>query len=151
LALLAIIVIGFVISRSSMIALRSGHEIHSVAVLPFTANNPDPGTALLQDGLTEGVTDALSQMPNLKVMSSATVFRYKGRDGDPQQAGHDLKVDAVLTGRLMQSGDTVAVNAELVNVADGTRLWGQRYNEKMAAVASVQQEIVSDISSKLQL
>jgi serine/threonine protein kinase/tetratricopeptide (TPR) repeat protein len=125
--------------------------IGSVAVLPFTASKLDPGIEFLQEGITEGVADALSQMPNLKVMSSSSVFRYKGRDGDPQQAGRDLKVDAVLTGRMSQLGDTVAVNAELVNVADGSRVWGQRYSEKLANISALQQEIVADISDKLRL
>src|SRR5271168_1143354 len=125
--------------------------IGSVAVLPFTESSADPATEFLQEGISEGITDALSQMPNLKVMASSSVFRYKGKDGDPQQAGKDLKVDAVLTGRMVRSGDTLAVSAELVNVADGSQIWGERYNEKMADISALQQEIVSDISSKLQL
>jgi TolB-like protein/Tfp pilus assembly protein PilF len=128
-----------------------GQQIGSVAVLPFTASKLDPGTEFLQEGITEGVTDALSEMPNLKVMSSSTVFRYKGRDGDPQQAGRDLKVDAVLMGRMSQLGDTIAVNAELVNVTDGSRVWGQRYIEKLSNISALQQEIVADMSEKLRL
>jgi eukaryotic-like serine/threonine-protein kinase len=128
-----------------------GQAVSSVAVLPFTQSGADPSTQFLQEGISEGITDALSQMPNLKVMASSSVFRYKGKDGDPQQAGKDLKVDAVLTGRMVRSGDTVAVRAELVNVADGSQIWGERYNEKMADISALQQEIVSDISSKLQL
>jgi tetratricopeptide (TPR) repeat protein len=84
-------------------------------------------------------------------MSSSSVFRYKGKQGDPQQAGRDLKVDAVLTGRMVQSGDTLAVNAELVNVTDGSQIWGAHYSKKLADVFSLQQEIVGDISSKLRL
>ncbi len=125
--------------------------IGSVAVLPFTESSADPGTEFLQEGISEGITDALSQMPSLKVMASSSVFRYKGKDGDPQQAGKDLKVDAVLTGRMARSGDTLAVSAELVNVADGSQIWGERYNEKMADISALQQEIVSDISGKLQM
>lgn len=128
-----------------------GQKIGSVAVHPFAVSGSDPGTSFLQEGITEGVTDALSQLPNLKVMSSSTVFRYKGRDGDPQQAGHDLKVDAVLTGHMSQLGDTVAVNAELVNVIDGSHMWGHRYSEKLANISSLQQEIEADISDKLRL
>jgi len=128
-----------------------GQAVGSVAVLPFTQSGSDPATEFLQEGISEGITDALSQMPNLKVMASSSVFRYKGKDGDPQQAGKDLKVDAVLTGRMVRSGDTLAVRAELVNVADGSQIWGERYNEKMADISALQQEIVSDISSKLQL
>ena len=131
--------------------MSRSQTISSVAVLPFAGSSSDPGTAFLQEGITEGVTDALSHMPNLKVMSSSSVFRYKGRDGDPQQAGRDLKVDAVVTGRMSQLGDTVAVTAELVNVADDSRIWGQRYSEKLANISALQQEIVSDISDKLRL
>jgi TolB-like protein/Tfp pilus assembly protein PilF/predicted Ser/Thr protein kinase len=132
-------------------SMNRGQAIGSVAVLPFTESSADPTTEFLQEGISEGITDALSQMPNLKVMASSSVFRYKGKDGDPQQAGKDLKVDAVLTGRMVRSGDTLAVRAELVNVADGSQIWGERYNEKMADISALQQEIVSDISSKLQL
>ena len=131
--------------------VNRSQTISSVAVLPFAGLTSDPGTAFLQEGITEGVTDALSHMPNLKVMSSSSVFRYKGRDGDPQQAGHDLKVDAVVTGRMSQLGDTVAVTAELVSVADDSRIWGQRYSENLANISALQQEIVSDISDKLRL
>jgi eukaryotic-like serine/threonine-protein kinase len=123
--------------------------IGSVAVLPFTGSVSDPSATFLEEGITEAVTDALSQMPNLKVTSSNTVFRYKGRDGDPQQAGRDLRVNAILTGHMSELGDTVAVNAELINVADGTRLWGHRYSENKANIPSLQQEIVSDISERL--
>lgn len=84
-------------------------------------------------------------------MASSSVFRYKGRDTDPQQAGRDLKVDAILTGRMVQSGDTLAVNAELVNVSDGSQIWGERYSEKLADVSGLQQEIVRDVSDKLRL
>jgi TolB-like protein/tetratricopeptide (TPR) repeat protein len=125
--------------------------IGSVAVLPFTGSSSDPGMDFLREGISEGITDALSQTPNLKVMASSSVFRYKGKENDPQQAGRDLRVDAILTGRMVQSGDTLAVNAELVNVADGSQIWGERYSEKLANVSALQQEIVRDVSDKLSL
>jgi eukaryotic-like serine/threonine-protein kinase len=127
------------------------HTIRSVAVLPFAGSSSDPETEFLQEGISEGITDTLSQMPRLKVMASSSVFRYKSKQNDPQEAGKYLKVDAVLAGRLVRNGDTLAVNAELVNVADGSQIWGERYTEKMADIPALQQEIVSDISSKLQL
>ena len=146
---LLLLVAGIVFARYG--GMSPGQTISSVAVLPFAGSTSDQGTSFLQEGITEGVTDALSHMPNLKVMSSSSVFRYKGRDGDPQQAGRDLKVDAVVTGRMSQLGDTVAVTAELVSVADDSRIWGQRYSEKLANISALQQEIVSDISDKLRL
>ncbi|HWY05740.1 MAG TPA: protein kinase [Candidatus Acidoferrales bacterium] len=129
--------------------MSRSQAVGSVAVLPFTGSGSDPGTDFLQEGISEGITDALSQIPNLKVMASSSVFRYKWKENDPQQAGKDLKVDAVLTGRIVRIGDNLTVNAELVNVRDGSQIWGERYNEKMANVSALQQEIVSDISSKL--
>ncbi len=148
-ALVLVLVAGVVAARYWWV--NRGQAVSSVAVLPFTQSGSDRSTEFLQEGISEGITDALSQMPNLKVMASSSVFRYKGKDGDPQQAGKDLKVDAVLTGRMARSGDTLAVSAELVNVADGSQIWGERYNEKMADISALQQEIVSDISSKLQM
>jgi serine/threonine protein kinase len=125
--------------------------IKSVAVLPFTGAASDASIESLQEGISEGVTDALSEIPNLKVMSSSTMFRYKGKDKDPQQAGKDLKVDAILTGRMTRTGDTLSINTELVNVADETQIWGQHYNSQLSDVSAVQQEIASDLSAKLRL
>jgi serine/threonine protein kinase/Tfp pilus assembly protein PilF len=123
--------------------------IGSVAVLPFGGSNSDQGTEFLQEGISDGITDALSQLPNLKVMASSSVFRYRGKQSDPQQVGKDLKVDAVVTGRMIQRGDAITVNAELVNVADGSQIWGHSYSKKAADVSALAQEIVSGLSSKL--
>ena len=82
--LLAVVVVG---ARYGW--LSRNQAVGSVAVLPFTGSSSDSGTEYLQEGISEGITDALSQMPNLKVMASSSVLRYKGKDGDPQQAGKD--------------------------------------------------------------
>jgi serine/threonine protein kinase/tetratricopeptide (TPR) repeat protein len=128
-----------------------GQTVHSVAVLPFTGSSANPDAEFLQDGISTGVTDALSQLPGLKVMSSSAAMRYAGGNPDPQKVGSDLKVDAVLVGRIEQQGDAIAVDAELVNAADGSQIWGEQYTEKMANVAMVQQDIVRDISDKLRV
>ena len=125
--------------------------VHSVAVLPFTGSSGNPDAEFLQDGISIGVTDALSQLPGLKVMSSSAAMRYAGKNPDPQKVGGDLKVDAVLVGKIEQQGGTISVNAELVNTADDSQIWGEQYTEKIANVAMVQQEIVRDISDKLRM
>ena len=127
------------------------HSVGSVAVLPFRGMTGNPNTEFLQDGITDGVIDTLSQMPGRRVMSSSSVLRYKGHDADPQKVGKDLHVDAVLTGRIMQRGDALSVNAELVNVTDNSQIWGEQYSEKMADISALQQEIVRDISDRLRL
>jgi TolB-like protein len=123
----------------------------SIAVLPFDNRNRDPETEYLSDGIPESIINSLSQLPQLRVMARSTVFSYKGKDVDPRKVGNDLGVRAVLMGRLIQQGDNLTIRTELVNVADGTELWGQQYNRKLADVFSVQEEIAKEISEKLSL
>src|SRR5262249_57603698 len=96
---------------SGWFALRGGapHNIDSIAVLPFVNANADPNTDYLSDGITEGVINTLSELPQLKVMARSTVFHYKGRDDDQQKVGHDLNVRAVLVGRMMQHAHSKTV------------------------------------------
>src|SRR5438034_10997964 len=123
----------------------------SIAVLPFDNQNRDPDTDYLSDGIPESIINSLSQLPQLRVMARSTVFSYKGKDVDPRKVGHDLGVQAVLMGRLIQQGDNLTIRTELVNVSDGTELWGQQYNRKLADVFAVQEEIAREISEKLRL
>jgi len=89
---------------------RSGHApINSVAVLPFSNANGDPNTEYLSDGITEGVIDRLSGLPNLKVISRTSAFRYKQRDVEPQRVAKELGVEALVTGRVVQRGDDLTV------------------------------------------
>jgi serine/threonine protein kinase/Tfp pilus assembly protein PilF len=126
-------------------------EIHSLAVLPFVNTGKDPDTEYLSDGITESAINDLSQIPGLKVLASSTVFRYKGKDIDPIQVGKDLHVDAAVTGSINQHGDSLIIRANLVNVADGTQIWGDQYNRKMSDLLNMQSEIAREISKQLKL
>jgi TolB-like protein len=132
---------------------KQGAELpaKSIAVLPFDNQNRDPDTDYLSDGIPESIINSLSQLPQLRVMARSTVFSYKGKDVDPRKVGNELGVGAVLMGRLIQQGDNLAIRTELVNVADGTELWGQQYNRKLADVFAVQEEIAREVSEKLRL
>ena len=79
------------------------------------------------------------------------MFRYKGRDVDPQQVGRDLAVEAVLTGRVFQRSNTLVIGAELVDVASGMQIWGQQYRRKLADIFEIQEEISTEICEKLRL
>jgi len=79
------------------------------------------------------------------------VFRYKGKEADPQKVGHDLHVRAVLTGRLLERGDTLIVHAELVDVEKGSQLWGGQYSRKVADLLALQEDLSKEISEKLRL
>jgi len=130
---------------------RSEKAILSIAVLPLENASADSSTEYMSDGITESLINSLSQLPQLKVMPRTTAFRYKGKQVDPQKVGRDLSVDAVLTGRVIQQGENLIIQAELTNVADGSQLWGERYNRKLAGIFSLQEEIAKEISEKLRL
>ncbi len=84
-------------------------------------------------------------------MARDTVFTYKGKTIDPRKVGHDLNVEAVVTGRVLQQGNSLVIRTALVKVADGTELWGEQYNRKLADVSYDTREISREISKKLQL
>src|SRR6201987_684728 len=130
----------------------SGHApINSVAVLPFSNASGDPNAEYLTDGITEGVIDRLSGLPNLKVISRTSSFRYKRRDIDPQKVAKELGVDGLVTGRVVQRGDDLSVSAELVDAREDKQLWGEQDNRRLADAVSVQQEIATAVSGNLRL
>jgi serine/threonine protein kinase/TolB-like protein/Tfp pilus assembly protein PilF len=128
---------------------NSYREISSVAVLPFVNAGNDPNTEYLSDGLTESLINSLSQIPNLAVMSRSSVFHYKGHDVDPQVAARDLKVEGVITGRVVQRGDQLIISAELIDARSNHNLWGDQYDRKLSDVLAVQQDITRAISARL--
>jgi eukaryotic-like serine/threonine-protein kinase len=127
----------------------TGGEISSIAVLPFTNQSGSPDTEYLSDGITESLINDLSKLPKLAVMSRSSVFRYKGHDVDPQTVAKDLKVEAVVTGRVLQRGDQLLIGTELIDARTNRNLWGERYDRKMADLIGVQAEISNAISARL--
>ena len=124
-------------------------KISSIAVLPFVNATADAGNEYLSDGLTESLISTLSQIPDLKVMARSTVFKFKGKEDDPQKIGQSLQVSAVLMGRVTQHGDTLGIQADLVSTLDGSELWGAHYERKLADVTQVQSDITRDLSGRL--
>jgi TolB-like protein/DNA-binding winged helix-turn-helix (wHTH) protein/Tfp pilus assembly protein PilF len=130
---------------------RSGETIDSLAVLPFVNANADPNSEYLSDGITESLINSLSQLPNLKVMSRDSVFRYKGKETNAQTVGHELGVHAILKGRVTQRGDSLNISAELINARDGSHLWGQQYDRKLADMVALREEIAREMASALRM
>jgi serine/threonine protein kinase/Tfp pilus assembly protein PilF len=127
---------------------RSG-EVSSIAVLPFVNQGGNQDTDYLSDGITETLINDLSKLPKLSVMSRSSVFRYKGHDVDPQTVAKDLKVEAVVTGRVLQHGDQLVVSAEMVDARTNRNLWGEEYDRKLADLVNVQQDISGAIAARL--
>ena len=138
---------------AAVLFLRRPHAptIDSLAVLPFTNASGDPGSDYLSEGITGSLTNSLSQLPGLRVTARTIAAHYKGRDSDPQKAGRELGVRAVLSGRVLQRGDMLTIQADLVDVGNGAQLWGDQYNRKTTDILSIQEGIAREISEKLRL
>jgi serine/threonine protein kinase/tetratricopeptide (TPR) repeat protein len=131
--------------------VRVSKIIDSLAVLPFENASRDPEHEYLSDGIAGSLINILATVPKLRVMAQSTVFRYKGRPIDPQVVGRELNVRAVLTGRIMQSGGSLRIGTELVDVPTGSQLWGAQYDRKPGDIFAIQDEISNEISGKLRL
>lgn len=150
LRIVAALLILLLVSAASWLYLRN-KPIHSLAVLPFLNVKPDPNTEYLSDGVTESIINHLSLIPELKVMARSTVFTYKGKELDARKVGRELNVEAVVTGRISNQGNTIVINVDLVRVSDGSQLWGDQFNQTENNILAVQQEISQKVSDALKL
>ncbi len=125
--------------------------IDSLAVLPFVNAGGDPNMEYLSDGIAENLINGLSRFPGLRVVPRSRAFRYKGRTVDSQKAGEELNVRAVLTGRVLQRGDLLNIQVELVDVLRDSQLWGSQFDRKLAEIMTVQEEITREVSTRLKL
>jgi serine/threonine-protein kinase len=126
-----------------------GEAIDSLAVLPFVNASADPNAEYLSEGITEGVINNLSHLRDLKVMSWSSVSRYRRQEPDPQKAGKELGVRAVLAGKIVQHGENLSISVELVDASDSRHLWGEQYNRNVSGILGVQADISKEISRKL--
>ncbi|HKY44728.1 MAG TPA: tetratricopeptide repeat protein, partial [Pyrinomonadaceae bacterium] len=135
--------------RSYLHAGSTEAAVESIAVIPFVNQSNDPNAEWISDGLTESIINKLTQLPNLRVIARSSVFRYKGKQTDPIAVGKELGVRAVLTGRLMQRGESMLISAELIDIRDNKQLWGEQYQRQLADMLSVQREIALEITNNL--
>lgn len=126
-------------------------SINSIAVLPFINAATDPDLDYLADGIPETLINNLSQLAQLIVRSRNSTFRYKGCETDASVVGHELKVQAVLTGRVARHDDLLSISTELVDARDDSHIWGAQYIRKHADVFTLQETIAREIIDKLRL
>ena len=125
------------------------NTISSIAVMPFVNASGNGDLEYLSDGMTETLISSLSQLPNLNVKPRSSVFRYKGRETDPQTIAKALNVQAILNGRVTQRGQDLSLFVELIDVALEKVVWSQQYNRKQSDLVTLQTDIARDVSSRL--
>jgi TolB-like protein/DNA-binding winged helix-turn-helix (wHTH) protein/Flp pilus assembly protein TadD len=123
--------------------------IHSIAVLSFANGSKDPEIDYLAEGLSAEITNSLSRLQNLQVIARSTVSRYQSKQNDAQEVGRNLHVDAVLTGRVGEHGNELDVETELVSVATGAQLWGERFKRRDNDASLLQSAITAKLADRL--
>ena len=126
-------------------------QITSIAVLPFVNEGGKAELEYLSDGMTDTLISSLSQIPNLSVKARSSVFRYKGKDTNPQTIAKELNVQALLNGRIAQLGDQFTLTLELVDAQTENIIWSEQYTRKQTEIISLQSHIARDVSNKLRL
>jgi TolB-like protein/DNA-binding winged helix-turn-helix (wHTH) protein len=144
-----VLVIAVGLGALSLALLYRHPDADSIAVLPFTNGGGDSNSDYLSDGITESLIGNLAHIPQLKVKSRSSVFRYKGKDVDAQKAGNELGVSALVSGRVTSRGDTIEVTAELIDVRDNTEIWEHHYSGRGTDIVALQMQIAGDIAEKL--
>lgn len=133
---------------------RSVHpdkSISAIAVLPLANRSNQPDMEYLSEGMTESLINALSQLPGLRVMAYSSVSRFKGEAVDLKEVGRELNVQAVITGSVLAVDGELIAGAEMVDLSDGSQVWGERYHLKLDNLFDVQTEISRRITDKLQI
>jgi serine/threonine protein kinase len=138
-------------SSSASGGRRSRTRGKSLAVLPFLNAGVDPKFEYLTDGITESIINSLSQLNGLRIVPRSLVFRYKGLQADPATVGLALNARTILTGRIVQQGDVLNIQAELVDVSTESQLWGEQFRQRVSDLVTVQEEIAWQISEALRL
>jgi TolB-like protein/Tfp pilus assembly protein PilF len=123
--------------------------IESIAVMPFVNESGNADVEYLSDGMTETLISSLSNLPNLSVKPRSSVFRYKGKETNPQTIAKELNVQAILNGRVVQRGNEITLYIELIDAQKDTVLWKGDYNRQMSNLVTLQSEIARDVSGKL--
>ncbi len=130
---------------------RASRARSSLAVLPFADMSKEKDQEYLCDGIAEEIVRALSRVPDLHVASRTSSFQFRHRAADVRDIGAQLRVETVLEGSVRRVDNRVRISAQLVNVADGYRLWCERYDREMKDIFSVEEDIAGQIARALQV
>ena len=118
-------------------------------MLPFVNLSSVKDNEYFSDGVTEEITNALAQVPGMRVASRTSAFSFKGKDTDVREIGKLLGVASVLEGSVRRDGDRVRITAQLVNTADGYHVWSRSYERNERDVFAMQDDIARAIAGRL--
>jgi TolB-like protein len=121
----------------------------SIVVLPFANIGGDASQEYFVDGVTESLTTDVSRISGAFVIGRGTAFSYKGKSPDLKQIGRELNVRYVLEGSVQRAGNRMRVNVKLVETETGAHLWAERFDQPIADLFDMQDEIVARLANQL--
>jgi TolB-like protein/DNA-binding winged helix-turn-helix (wHTH) protein/tetratricopeptide (TPR) repeat protein len=122
---------------------------NSVAVLPFVNMSGDPAREIVSDGISEELLDELSNVADLRVAARTSSFAFKGKNTDVRQIGSVLSVHSVLEGSIREDGRHIRISAQLIDAADGFRIWSATYDRQMTGMLTLEDDIARAITAAI--
>ncbi|MFN0139114.1 MAG: protein kinase domain-containing protein [Pyrinomonadaceae bacterium] len=129
---------------------RSG-RIDSIAVLPFENITGDANLKYVSDGMSNALIDRFAQLPQLKVISRNSSFKFRGSNIDVKDAASQLGARAIVTGSVQRSGDDIVVRVDVVDTSDDRQLSGAEYRRKASEFETLRNEIAKDTAEQLNI
>jgi TolB-like protein/Flp pilus assembly protein TadD len=129
---------------------RNG-QIRSIAVLPLANLSGDPQQEYFADGMTDELITEFAQLKELRVISRASVMRFKGAKTPLPQIGRELHVDVVVEGSVIRAGSRVRISAQLLDAASDRHLWAKNYERDVNDVLGLQRELARAIVAEIKI
>jgi TolB-like protein/Tfp pilus assembly protein PilF len=136
-------------SAPPAVATTASPQENSIAVMPFTDMTAARDSEFFCEGMSEEIINALGRVPELRVAAYTSSLRFKGKAGDPQSIGRELKVAWLLEGSVRKAAETVRIAVQLVRADDGFSAWTGRFDRKLGDIFSVQDDIAGMIAQTL--
>jgi TolB-like protein len=139
--------------------MRSGEEsaVHlegvepSLAVVPFDNLSKDPKQDYISDGMMEAILSHLNKIEGLRLTSRTTMMTYRGTKKTIPEIADEVGVRFVLEGSVQRVGDTIRINAQLIDAQKDNHIWAEYYDRKLSDLLSIQSEVAQQIASKLEV
>ena len=126
-----------------------GHDIPSIAVLPFADMSRERDQAYFCDGIAEEIINALCRVQGLRVASRTGSFQFKDTAADLREVGNKLRVETILEGSVRKSENRLRITVQLIDAARGFHLWSESYDRELRDVFAIQEEIAQSIAQAL--
>jgi serine/threonine protein kinase/Flp pilus assembly protein TadD len=132
-------------------SMRSPDQIRSLAVLPFENRSSDAGQEFFTDGMTEQLITDLSKIRSLRVISRASIIRYRGTQKPLSEVARDLGVDGLVVGSVMRSAGKVRIAAQLIEARGDQNIWAESYDRELSEVLGLQREVARNIANEIRV